>query len=250
MRKFDLTGKTALVTGAKGGIGGGIAQSLYQSGAAILAVDLPSPRAALTSLCSDLPGTVEFQCDLTNRDDVEALFLEIDRQGKHVDILINSAGIARPETILETSLESWNEVLAANLTSTFLCAKAAMVRMARKGAGRIIQLGSVVGHQGALKGHLHYGVSKSGVHGFTHTLARTAAPLGITVNAIAPGLVGTQMLYSTHGEDGVKELENLVPLGRLATVREIGDAAVFLASDEAAYITGVVLDINGGLYMR
>lgn len=250
MTRFDLAGKTALVTGAARGIGAGIARALHRSGARIVAVDLPSARAGLETLCGDLPEALSLEADLTDEGAVAALFRAMDELGLDIDILINNAGIARPETIFETSLESWNAVLAANLTSSFLCAKFAMERMAPRGRGRIIQLGSVVGHQGALKGHLHYGVAKSGIHGFTHTLARTAAPLGITVNAIAPGLVATDMLYATHGADGVQALEALVPVGRLSTVEDIGHAAVYLASDEAAYVTGVVLDINGGLYMR
>ncbi len=245
---FRLDGKTALVTGAARGIGAGIARALHAAGARLVLVDLPPSQRALEELA--LPDALIFTADLTQEGPVEALFAALDETQVTLDILVNNAGAARPETIFDMSLDSWNEILAANLTSAFLCSRSAMQRMQHRPGGRIIQLGSVVGHQGALKGHLHYGVSKSGIHGFTRTLARTAAPLGITVNAIAPGLVETDMLYTTHGAEGVKALEAQVPLGRLASVEDVAGAAVYLASDAASYLTGVILDVNGGLYLR
>lgn len=245
---FRLDGKTALVTGAARGIGAGIARAMHAAGARLILVDLPSAQHALEDLA--LPDSVVLTADLTQEDAVESVFNALDEAQIELDILVNNAGAARPETIFEMSLESWNDILSANLTSAFLCSRSAMQRMQHRPGGRIIQLGSVVGHQGALKGHLHYGVSKSGIHGFTRTLARTAAPMGITVNAIAPGLVETEMLFATHGADGVKALEAQVPLGRLASVDDVAAAAVYLASDAAAYLTGVILDVNGGLYLR
>ncbi|SFU16444.1 SDR family NAD(P)-dependent oxidoreductase [Mesorhizobium sp. YR577] len=247
---FRLNGKTALVTGAARGIGAGIATAFHAAGAKLVLVDLASSRAQLEALADTLGDATVFGADLTVEHEVKEVFAALDSAGVALDILVNNAGAARAETIFEMTLDSWNDILAANLTSAFLCSRSAMERMRHRPGGRIIQLGSVVGHQGALKGHLHYGVSKSGIHGFTRTLARTAAPLGITVNAIAPGLVETDMLFSTHGTEGVKALEAQVPLGRLASVADIGAAAVYLASDEASYLTGVILDVNGGLYLR
>ena len=149
----------------------------------------------------------------------------------------------------DIDLESWKKIIDTNLTSAFLCSKEAMNIMKKQNFGRIIQISSVVGHQGALKGHIHYASSKSGQLGFTKTLARTGAPYGITANAIAPGIIKTELLYTTHGEAGVEKLTTTVPLG-LGTTSDIGSAAVYLSSEEAGYVTGVTLDVNGGLYIR
>ena len=147
------------------------------------------------------------------------------------------------------TLEDWNRILQTNLTSGYLCSKQAMELMREQGGGRILFISSVVGERGALFGHLHYAATKSGQLGMVKTLARTAAPCNITVNAIAPGVIATELLYQTHGDNGVAELGKEIPLG-LGTPEDIGAAAVYLSSDEARYVTGATLDVNGGTHFR
>ncbi|NMA45339.1 MAG: SDR family oxidoreductase, partial [Lentisphaerae bacterium] len=180
---------------------------------------------------------------------VDAMFAQIDKDFGHLDILVNNAGTSRAETIFEMSEESWDFILNTNLKSMFLCSKAAMLRMRERREGRIINMSSVVGHQGALFGHVHYAASKSGILGFTKTLARTGAPLGITVNAVAPGVIRTELLYQTHGEAGVKKLAESIPLG-LGELRDVGLSVAFLAGEGGRYLTGICIDVNGGMYMR
>ena len=145
--------------------------------------------------------------------------------------------------------EDWDRIIRTNLTSGMLCSRAAMEIMREQKSGRIIFISSVVGERGALFGHVHYAATKSGQIGMVKTLARTAAPLGITVNAIAPGVILTELLVQTHGEAGVKALGDDIPLG-LGSVEDIGAAAVYLASDEAHYVTGATIDVNGGTNFR
>ena len=232
---FRLDGRVALVTGAARGIGAGIAAALEQAGA--------------IALRNDLAGADCLVADVTDPEAVAHMFNVIRSRFGRLDILVNNAGIVRAEDIFETTLESWHAVIGSHLTGTFLCSKEAALIMRDQRAGRIIQISSVVGHQGALKGFVHYAAAKSGLLGFTKTLARTLAPYGITVNAVAPGIVETEMLRSAHGAEGVRALAATVPLG-IGHVQDVAAAAVFLASDEASHITGAVLDVNGGLYFR
>jgi len=249
---FDLTGKTALVTGSTRGLGRGIALGLAKAGADIIvnALHMTQDSCSVAEEIQRLGRRcTAIQADVSDESDVQRLFGEIHKQFGRLDILINNAGTSRSETIFEMSLESWKRILDNNLTSTFLCCKYAMNLMKEQGTGRIVQISSVVGHQGALFGHVHYASSKSGQLGFTKTLARTAAPLGITVNAIAPGIIETELLHQTHGDEKINELAKSVPLG-LGKAEDVAAAAVFLCSDEARYITGITLDVNGGQYLR
>ncbi len=245
--------RVAIVTGAASGIGRATAIALARAGYDIAVNDLAS-NAACDEVVSQIGAVgrraVPVYGDVGCEDAVEAMFQAIDSAFGRLDLLVNNAGIARAETIFETSLASWNEVLRTNLTGAFLCARAAMTRMRAQGSGVIIQMSSVVAHQGALMGHVHYGASKAGLIGLTKSLARSAAPLGIRVNAVAPGIVDTAMLRETHGEAGIADLKARVPLGMLATPDQVAAAVVFLASDAARHITGTVLDVNGGMLMR
>jgi 3-oxoacyl-[acyl-carrier protein] reductase len=242
-----------LVTGAAGGIGSAVALALAHAGADIVINHwrTPAPALALAEAIRAL-GRQALICDFDvgNEAEVAQMFSELDANFGKVHILVNNAGIARPETIFDMTLDSWNEVMRTNLTSVFLCSRAAMQRMRVAGYGRIIQVGSVVGHQGALKGHIHYATSKAGMLGFTKTLARTGAPLGITVNLVAPGIVRTQMLEATHGEAGIAELRKAVPIDDLATPEDVAAAIVFLCGPGGRHITGTTIDINGGMVMR
>lgn len=247
-----LLGRVALVTGSGRGIGAGIARAFAAAGADVVINDLPeSAGAAEVSAAIGSAGrrSAFVAADVAVEQQVVAMFAAIDEKFGGIDILVNNAGIVRHEDIFRTSLDSWRSVIDTHLTGAFLCSREAMTRMRERGRGRIIQISSVVAHQGAIHGFVHYAAAKSGLLGFTRTLARTSAPFGITVNAIAPGVVDSEMLRSTHGDRGVAEFASTVPLG-LSTVDDIGAAAVFLASDDAQRITGAVLDVNGGMYFH
>ena len=189
------------------------------------------------------------QADVSDKESVAGLFATIKQEFGRLDILINNAGTTKAQDIFETELEDWEFILKTNITSAFLCSKAAMEMMKDQQSGRIINISSIVGHRGALFGHVHYAATKSGMFGFTKTLARTAAPLGITVNCIAPGIIETELLFQTHGAEEVANLASGVPLG-LGKVRDIGLAAAYLSGDGGRYITGATIDVNGGMYLR
>ena len=248
---FRLDGKKALVTGSSRGIGRATALAFAQAGADVAVNHLGDAAGAEATLAeiraAGRDGFVH-EADVGDETAVKRLFEAIDRRFGRIDILVNNAGTTRAEDIFAISLESWNHILRTNLTGTFLSAKEAMLRMAAQKSGRIIQLASVTGHRGALMGHIHYATTKAGLLGFTKTLARTGAPFGITVNAIAPGQVRTELLMSTHAGD-LEELAKLQPLG-LSEPADIAAAALYLASDEARHVTGACLDINGGSYFR
>ncbi len=248
---FRLDGKIALVTGAGRGIGAAIARAFAAAGALVAVNDLDAAAATRSADAIAAAGgrAMALPGDVGMPDAVDRIFDALAAQGG-IDVLVNNAGTTRDETIFDITLESWNELLRINLTSAFLCSKRAMAMMRDQSrGGRIIVMGSVTGHQGALYGHLHYATTKAGLHGFAKTLARTGAPLGITVNAIAPGIVETELLHRTHGADGVATLERLVPAG-LGKPEDIGAAALNLASEAGRQVTGAVLDVNGGMLMR
>ena len=252
MCMFELNGKVALVTGSSRGIGKGIALSLARAGADVVVNYVGSEQAA-----NDVAAQIRemgrralvVRADVSAAEDVRSLFAQIMATFGKLDILVNNAGTSQPRDIFEMTNEDWDRIIRTNLTSGMLCSRAAMEIMREQRSGRIIFISSVVGERGALFGHVHYAATKSGQIGMVKTLARTAAPLGITVNAIAPGIILTELLLQTHGEDGVRALGEDIPLG-LGTVEDIGAAAVYLASDEAHYVTGATIDVNGGTNFR
>jgi 3-oxoacyl-[acyl-carrier protein] reductase len=249
---FRLDGKIALVTGASRGIGACIAETLAGAGADVAINHLneeDEAQAVCQKICHLGRKTFPVSADVRCENQVREMFAEIDATFGRLDILVNNAGICYFEDIFNTTLDSWHAVLETHLTGTFLCSQQAMQRMRSQRYGRIIQISSVVAHNGALRGFVHYGAAKSGLLGFTRTLARTAAEFDITVNAIAPGFIGTEMFYQTHGVDGAKEMVKAAPLG-IGTTKDVAAGVLFLASEEAHYITGAVLDVNGGLYLR
>ncbi len=245
---FDLTGKVALVTGSSRGIGKGIALALAEAGADII-VNCVGAVEAAEAVAKEIRAMGRKAwvkvADVSDEEQVKAMFADIEK----LDILINNAGTSQDKDIFEIEKADWDRIIKTNLTSGFLCSKCAMEKMAAQKSGRIIFISSVVGERGALFGHIHYAATKSGQIGVTKTLARTAAPYNITVNAIAPGIIETELLYQTHGADGVAELGKTIPLG-LGKVEDIGAAAVYLCSDEAHYVTGATLDVNGGTNFR
>ena len=248
----DLTGKTALVTGASRGLGRGVALVLAEQGADV-AVNYLHDEAGAREVCAEIEkmGRKSFcvKADVSCADEVKGMFAAVVGAFGKLDILVNNAGTTKSQNIFETSEEDWDFILNTNLKSLFLCSKEAMEVMKGQRTGKIINMSSIVAHRGALYGHVHYAATKSGILGFTRTLARTAAPLGITVNAIAPGIIETELLFKTHGAEEVKALADGVPLG-LGTPRDIGLAAAYLAGEGGRYITGATIDVNGGMYLR
>jgi 3-oxoacyl-[acyl-carrier protein] reductase len=249
---MELAGKVALVTGASRGLGKGIALALAEKGADVIvnfrsnATEAEKVKAEIESMGRKV---IVAQADVSDKEDVACLFKQIKDKFGALDILVNNAGTTKSQDIFETELEDWEFILKTNLTSAFLCSKAAMEMMKEQGSGRIINISSIVGERGALYGHIHYASTKSGMFGFTKTLARTAAPLGITINCIAPGIIETELLFQTHGAEEVAKLAASVPLG-LGKVRDIGLAAAYLAGEGGRYITGSTIDVNGGMYLR
>ncbi|MNK18041.1 3-oxoacyl-[acyl-carrier-protein] reductase FabG [compost metagenome] len=248
----ELKGKIALITGAARGIGKGIALVLAEKGADIILNDKEDSEALRETLelLKSFNTNVFFKAaDVSSEKEVAALFSFVKENFGALDLLVNNAGTSQSKDIFETTLEDWEYILKTNLTSCFLCSKYAMQVMKEQGGGKIINLSSVVGQQGALYGHTHYAASKSAILGVTKTLARTGAPLGIRVNAIAPGIIETDLLRQTHGEEGIARIAEDVPLG-IGKPRDIGLAVAFLAGEGGDYITGTTLDVNGGLYFR
>jgi 3-oxoacyl-[acyl-carrier protein] reductase len=256
IRMFDLTNKVALVTGASRGLGEGIALCLAKAGAHVV-INYASSKEKAVLVAEEVrkygKRVLVIQGDVGKEEDVKRMFERIQKEFTQLDILVNNAGINSDFNIMDMDLANWEKIIRCNLTGNFICAKYAVEMMKEKRFGRIIQISSVVGEQGALFGQVHYASTKSGQLGFTKTLARTVAPFGITVNAIAPGVHMTKQVEGVLGSAGSSRLESVlknIPLGILGAPDDIGFAVVFLASDEARYITGATIDVNGGLYMR
>jgi len=249
---MNLKGKVALITGAGKGLGRGIAIELASQGADIVINDLQYDEnvKTLQKQIHELGQKSWFiGANITKEDEVKKMFEFVQHETGQLDILVNNAGVDKPQDIFSTSLDDWNFVMQTNITGCFLCSKYALQLMKNRQQGKIVNISSVVGHQGALKGHVHYAASKSAMFGLTKTLARTAAAFGVNVNAVAPGVIETELSLKTHGETGLETLRKSIPLG-LGNVKDVGYTVAFLCSDGARYITGVTLDVNGGLYLR
>ena len=248
----ELSGKVALVTGSSRGLGKGVALVLAEKGADVV-VNYNSSRDEAEEVCKAVRDfgvqSICVQANVGKAADVQRLFSEIDAKFGKIDFLVNNAGTSRAENIFDITEENWDYILETNLKSVFLCSKAAMIRMRERKFGRIVNMSSMVAHQGALFGHVHYASTKGGILSFTKTLARTAAPYGITVNAVAPGIIKTELLFKTHGEEGVAKLASTVPLG-LGEMRDVGLAVAYLCGEGGTYLTGICLDVNGGMYMH
>ncbi len=246
----SLENRVALVTGASRGIGRAIALELALRGASVVINYLRSPDAAnlvVEQITAGGGRAAAFQADVSDFAQAQALVkFAVDTFGG-LDILVNNAGITRDTLIMMMSEDDWDAVLQTNLKSTFNCSKAAVRHMIRKRYGRIINIASVAGQMGN-PGQTNYSASKAGQIGFTKALAREVASRNVTVNAIAPGFVDTEILDAMAPETLEAALK-LVPLGRMATPEEVAYAAAFLASEQAAYITGQVLAVDGGMAM-
>ena len=243
---FDLTGKSALVTGASGGIGGAIARTLHGQGAKVTLAG--TRRDALDALAGEL-GANAFvaTANLADPAAAEVLVKAAEAVTGQVDILINNAGLTRDGLAMRMKDEDWSAVLEVNLTAAFRLSRAVLRGMMKRRAGRIIAVTSVVGVTGNA-GQANYAASKAGLIGMTKALALEIASRGITVNCIAPGFVTTAMTGALTEEQRSKAAA-AVPAGRFGTPAEVAAAAVYLASDEAAYVTGHTLHVNGGIAM-
>jgi len=243
---FDLTGRTALVTGATGGLGGSIARALHAQGATVALSG--TRREALDQLASELGERVHvLPCDLSDADAVEALVPQAEEAMGKLDILVANAGITRDNLFVQLKDEDWDQVIAVNLSATFRLTRAAMKTMMRRRFGRIIAISSVVGVTGN-PGQVNYTAAKAGMIGMIKSIAQEYAKRGVTANCIAPGFIATPMTDKLN--DKQKEaILGRVPAGRLGTGGDIAAAAVYLASDEAAYVTGQTLHVNGGMAM-
>jgi 3-oxoacyl-[acyl-carrier protein] reductase len=243
---FDLTGKTALVTGATGGIGGAIARAFHQQGATVAVSG--TRREVLDQLAQELRDRVQvLPCNLADKDEVEALVPKAEELMGKLDILVANAGITKDNLLVQLRDEDWDQVVAVNLTATFRLARAAVRGMMRRRFGRVIGITSVVGVTGN-PGQGNYTATKAGMIGMIKSIAAEYAKRGVTANAIAPGFIATAMTDKLNDKQREAILAR-VPAGRLGAGADVAAAAVFLASDEAGYVTGQTLHVNGGMAM-
>ena len=249
---MQLDGKVAIVTGAARGIGAAIAGACAREGARITALDLDGGgvEAVAETLRKRGADVLALRADVTSSADIgRAVDTVLGRWGR-VDVLVNNAGgfavIRATEEITE---DEWQAILASNLTSVFLCAKAVLPIMKRQRYGRIVNLASVVGRGGAVRVTSHYAAAKAGVIGFTRHLALEVGGEGISVNAVAPGTTATERVLKARTPEETRRVAEAIPVRRLGEPAEIADAVVFLASEAASFITGATLDVNGGQVM-
>ncbi|MCK9781400.1 MULTISPECIES: 3-oxoacyl-ACP reductase FabG [Enterobacterales] len=241
---FD--GKVALVTGASRGIGRAIAEDLVARGATVIGTATSENGAQAISEYLGDKGK-GFVLNVTENDSIEKFLADVRAEFGEIDILVNNAGITRDNLLMRMKDDEWQDIIDTNLSSVFRLSKAVMRAMMKKRYGRIITIGSVVGTMGNA-GQANYAAAKAGVIGFSKSLAREVASRGITVNVVAPGFIETDMTRALT-EDQRAGILSQVPANRLGDAKEIASAVAFLASDEASYITGETLHVNGGMYM-
>ena len=245
---FKLDGRTALVTGATGGIGAAIARTLHKAGATVALSGRQVDK--LEALATELGArTHVIPCDLADKAQVAKLVDAAIAKLGRLDILVNNAGLTRDNLFMVMKDEQWDEVIAVNLTSTFMLMRAASRAMIRgkSGYGRIINISSISGQVGN-PGQANYAAAKAGMIGMTKSLARECAPRGITANCIAPGFIKTAMTAVLNDKQN-ETIMGAIPAGRMGTPEEIAAAALYLASEEAGYVTGHTLNVNGGMMM-
>lgn len=243
-----LEGKVAAVTGAGRGIGYAIACTLAREGAAVVVsdIDLRAAQKAEKDIEATGGQSVSLKVDVTNREDAECLAKRAVESFQRLDILVNNAGVYPSAPICEIKEEEWDRVMAVNLKGVFLCSQAAAQQMIRQRSGVIVNIASVDGKT-RTTGNAHYAAAKAGVMSFTRSLASEMACYGICVNAVAPGWIGTETLLKDS--DRWKKAIEEIPVGRLGKPEDVAEAVLFLVSDDAKYITGETLDVNGGIVM-
>lgn len=243
---FELTGKTALVTGATGGLGGAIARALHKQGATVAISG--TRKDVLDALAGELKDRVHvLPCDLSDKEQVEALVPQAEAAMEKLDILVANAGVTKDNLFVQLRDEDWDSVININLTATFRLSRAAMKTMMRRRFGRIIGITSVVGVTGN-PGQGNYTAAKAGMIGMMKSIAKEYAKRGVTANCVAPGFVATPMTDKLN-EKQREAIMTMVPANRLGTPDDIAAAVVYLASDEASYVTGQTLHVNGGMAM-
>jgi len=244
----NLSGKVALVTGASRGIGQAISLILGKNGATVIGTATSDSGADAISKTFQENGILGkgFALNVTENDQIENLMKSISNEFGSVDILVNNAGITRDNLLMRMKDDEWNDIMNTNLASVYKMSKAVLRGMMKKKSGRIISIASVVGAMGNA-GQTNYSAAKAGIMGFTKSLAREVGPRGITVNAIAPGFIKTDMTDALP-EEQKEFLANQIPLGRLGTVDEIAESVLFLAGESGGYITAQTLHVNGGMY--
>ena len=243
---FDLTGKTALVTGATGGIGGAVARALHAAGAKVVLSG--TRQAAIDALAAELPGAVGVACNLSDAAAVDNLVAAAEEAaGAPLDILVANAGVTKDQLLMRMKDEDWQSVIQINLESYFRLSRAAAKGMMKRRAGRIVGITSVVGATGT-PGQTTYAAAKAGMIGFSKSLAQEIGSRGITVKCVAPGFIESPMT-DVLNEAQRETILTKIPAGRLGKGDEIAAAVVYLSSDEAAYVTGQTLHVNGGMAM-
>lgn len=247
MSSQDLSGKIALVTGASRGIGAAIADTLAQAGATVIGTATSdSGAAAIGERLAQWNGQGR-ALNAAEADGIENLIADIEKEFGKLDILVNNAGITRDNLLMRMKEEEWDEIMQVNLKSVFRASKAVLRGMMKQRSGRIINITSVVGAMGNA-GQANYAAAKAGLMGFAKSMAREVGSRGITVNCIAPGFIDTDMTRALP-EEVCKTFEAQTALGRFGDAQDIADAVLFLASDQAKYITGQTLHVNGGMLM-
>jgi 3-oxoacyl-[acyl-carrier protein] reductase len=242
---FDLKGRTALVTGASGGIGGAVARALHVQGAKVAVSG--TRREALEALAAELGGATVLPCNLADRDAVEALVPQAEQAFGPLDILVANAGITRDNLLVQLRDEDWQQVIDVNLSATFRLARAAVKGMMRRRFGRLIGIASVVGVTGN-PGQSNYTAAKAGMIGMFKSIGKEYAKRGITANCVAPGFIATPMTDKLSDKQREAILA-MVPTGRLGEAADVAAAVVYLSSNEAGYVTGQTLHVNGGMAM-
>lgn len=247
---MKLKDRVAIVTGGAKGIGKAIAFTFVREGAKVVLIDVDKKSLETTKKEIEKIGgkALSIPCDITRRLEVNEMVNQVQKSFSRIDILVNNAGIIRRGTIETVTEEDWDQVIEVNLKGTFNCCKAISEIMIRQGYGKIVNISSIAGKMGDITSAPGYGPSKAGVDALTKTLARQLAPYKITVNSVAPHAIETEM-SAQWSEERRKEIIASIPLGRLGKPEDVAEAVLFLASEEASFITGEILDVNGGALM-
>lgn len=247
---MNLSGKVSLVTGGGRGLGRAIALALTRNGSDVAVCDVQAEdvQRVAEEIRSMGRKALSFRVDVSKSDEVDAMVKKVLAQFGKIDILVNNAGICKVASIEETTEEDWDRVMAVNLKGVFLCSKAVMGVMKKQRSGRIVNMGSLAGKVGGVATGANYAASKAGVMCFTKSLAKELAPYGVTVNALAPGVIETDMTHGITGGDWTNYLRT-IPLGYIGAPEDVANAVLFFVSDETRYITGEIMDVNGGMLM-